>query len=105
MRQADHPARRAARRAAPLAAALALGACAVSFPTEGGGRRVIGLVDMTIAPPPPDAPLAGETVTIRGLGLTLHALGGEGALALGWSEIRVAALRDDAVVLGAALLE
>lgn len=76
-----------------------LGACSMSFDDGQGGRRVIGFVDLRIAPPPEDVPVAGDMVDLRTLGLAVARNAQGGHIAFGYTRDIVFALRDDTAVV------
>ncbi|HYH18470.1 MAG TPA: hypothetical protein VD995_07605 [Azospirillum sp.] len=95
--------RRAVRWAIGTVAALAgvaMGGCSYSYTDEAGNRRIIGFVDMTVAPAPPGTPVAGSVVDVTTLGVAITRHGQGGHLSIGYTRDTVAVLRDDALVVG-----
>jgi len=87
-------------KGAVVLAGLALGACSYSYTDEAGNRRIIGIVDMTVAPAPAGSPVAGSVVDVTTLGVAVARNGQGGHLSIGYTRDTVAVLNDDALVAG-----
>lgn len=88
------------RRTLALLLPMALGACSYSYTDEAGNRRVIGLVDMTIAPGKEGTAFAGTVVDVTTVGAAIAQNAQGFHLTLGYSRDTTAAIRDDALVIG-----
>lgn len=88
-------------RVAAALAGLALGGCSYSYTDAAGNRRIIGLVDMTVAPGPAGSPVAGSVTDVTTVGVAVARNGQGGHLSIGYTRDAVAVLRDDALVVGA----
>ncbi|WP_149471978.1 hypothetical protein [Roseomonas genomospecies 6] len=84
--------------------ALTTGACTYSTVDEAGNRRIVGLVDMTVAPgdagPAPGVPFAGTVIDLTTLGIAVAQNEQGFSLSLGYARDVSAAIRDDALVCG-----
>lgn len=86
-----------------MAAVLSTGACAScawGYTQVDGTRRIIGFVDLEIRPAADPRTVAGEVIDVRTIGLSLLDAGDGTSVVLGWQRTIVAALRDNALVLG-----
>jgi len=88
------------RRLLVLSLPIFASACSYSYTDEAGNRRVIGLVDMTIAPGGDDASFAGTVVDVTTVGVAAAQNAQGFHLSLGYARDTTAAIRDNALVTG-----
>lgn len=86
-----------------ILAAMLVAGCAVSIENPDGSVRVIGVVDMTVAPPPGN--VAGEVVRVQSIGLTGSWGRNRASVTLGYSDIRIASFKNNILAIGPFLLE
>lgn len=85
--------------------ALPAAACTTAWVDDAGRCHILGFAHVVLAPPPPDAPIAGATVRIDTLGLAALDVGQGRQWLFGYGRLAFATLRDDALVLGPLLLD
>jgi hypothetical protein len=83
-----------------VVAATGMQGCAFTYTDATGGRRTIGLVDMTVMAPADPETLAGDVVEVTSLGLSIGQNAQGGYVTAGYNRQTTAALRDNALVIG-----
>lgn len=92
--------RRLMRRLLLLSLPILAPACSYSYTDEAGNRRVIGLVDMTVAPGGEGGTFAGNVVDVTTVGVAAAQNAQGFHLSLGYTRDTTAAIRDNALVAG-----